>query len=250
MFGIFYKKEFLAMKKLSVDWLTSGLMDFEYKKYLLLAYLQEVRREFGEVKLYPALSDLVFHYQNLLNVKKNKTLLYEQFPQIISKADFERLTLEYEKIVKDDELMQVIEEIILFALPELKRVMKEGEDIYKYVEEHMVLSPVGIEPLRNEEGYLLLHFDGTEAVQVYLYQSTLFEPNEEYRTVRLNLLEEVEKRKTETYESVKVQLIKKYKDLPQPATFLIVAKVQCPLQETVVPIARRLLMKHLARWAA
>ena len=28
------------MEKLSKDWLTQGLIDFEYKKYVLMAYLQ------------------------------------------------------------------------------------------------------------------------------------------------------------------------------------------------------------------
>ena len=58
------------MKKLEKDWLTSGLIDFEYKKYILLAYLQEVKGNFDSNKLYPHLSDLIFHYQNLLDLKK------------------------------------------------------------------------------------------------------------------------------------------------------------------------------------
>lgn len=30
------------MKTLNHNWLTEGLIDFEYKKYILLSYLQEV----------------------------------------------------------------------------------------------------------------------------------------------------------------------------------------------------------------
>ena len=65
------------MEQLKVDWLTDGLIDFEYKKYVLLAYLKNVRANFDDKKLYPFMSDMVFHYQNLMTIKSNKSLLYE-----------------------------------------------------------------------------------------------------------------------------------------------------------------------------
>ena len=65
------------MTELSKDWLTQGLIDFEYKKYILLAYLKNVRQNFQGQILYPFLSDLVFHYRNLLSIRENKQLIYE-----------------------------------------------------------------------------------------------------------------------------------------------------------------------------
>ena len=53
------------MENLKDNWLTEGLIDFEYKKYQLLGYLQKVKDSFNRVELYPFLSDLVFHYRNL-----------------------------------------------------------------------------------------------------------------------------------------------------------------------------------------
>ena len=53
------------MEKLSKDWLTQGLIDFEYKKYVLMAYLQRVKTSFERIELYPFMADLVFHYRNL-----------------------------------------------------------------------------------------------------------------------------------------------------------------------------------------
>ena len=52
------------MKKLSPDWITEKHIDFEYKKYVLLAYLQEVNMNFEKTHLYPFLADLVDHYRN------------------------------------------------------------------------------------------------------------------------------------------------------------------------------------------
>jgi hypothetical protein len=41
------------MEKLKENWLTEGLIDFEYKKYVLLAYLKSVKESFSRVELYP-----------------------------------------------------------------------------------------------------------------------------------------------------------------------------------------------------
>ena len=58
------------MERLKHDWLTEGLMDFEYKKYILLAYLKDIREKFNKSQLYPFLSELIFHYNNLQKIKK------------------------------------------------------------------------------------------------------------------------------------------------------------------------------------
>ena len=61
------------MDSLKHDWLTEGLIDYEYKKYVLLAYLKDVSRRFNQSELYPFMSDLVFHYRNLIKVRESKT---------------------------------------------------------------------------------------------------------------------------------------------------------------------------------
>ena len=43
------------MKSLSETWFAEGYIDFELKKYTLLAYLQQVNKYFNENKLYPQL---------------------------------------------------------------------------------------------------------------------------------------------------------------------------------------------------
>lgn len=238
------------MKSLHADWLTSGWMDAEYKRYLVLAYLQEVRREFSAVRLYPALSDLLFHYQNLLKVKKSKDKLYDQFPQQLSRIDLEKLTIEYRKLIEDDELMQLIEQLVAFALPKLQAAISEGEDIYHFIEQHLAFSPLGIEPLWREEGYVLLHCQGESVVWVYVYRSRLYYGEEPYRDVRLDWVDMLTKSAAESYESLKMQLLRRRKDLPLPATFLVVSQLQCPLEPTLLPMVRKILMKHLDGQAA
>src|SRR6476620_610237 len=72
------------MKSLSETWFAEGYIDFELKKYTLLAYLQEVNKYFNENKLYPQLADVIFHYNNLVAFRENKKFLQEHFPKKLS----------------------------------------------------------------------------------------------------------------------------------------------------------------------
>ena len=65
------------MKQLSETWFAEGRIDFELKKYTLLAYLQEINKHFSENKLYPQLADIIFHYNNIVAFRENKKYLQE-----------------------------------------------------------------------------------------------------------------------------------------------------------------------------
>ncbi len=234
------------MKSLKSDWLTEGIIDFEYKKYILLAYLKEVRHYFSLNCLYPYLSDLVFHFRNLHRIQNNKMMLYEQFPGNISRADFEKLQLSYKKIVEDNDIMKEISDIIEFALIQFKGLLEEGKGIYEFVEENIELVPIGVSPLYDKEGYLLVEEQKNPNLEVYRYQVTIFESAEEkYQGVHTRLIETVEKSITTTYEYVKLMLVRRYKDMPNPATYLLTAKFTFPHNATLLPIAKRLLVKYI-----
>lgn len=236
------------MEKLSKDWLTQGLIDFEYKKYLLLAYLQSVKKAFDKVELYPFLADLVFHYRNLVAVKENKTLIRESFPKEISLEEFKKLELSYRALVEDDDIMSQLESIIEFAIPQIKDSLEEGTVIYEYVESQCEISPVGVTPLYANEGYLFVTQPPEKETKVYRYQVSIFEDSkEQLRSLNTQLIESVNKNPLYTYERIKLDLIKKYKDLPNPAAFLLLSRMKFPFAETLMPVAKRLFVKHLSQ---
>src|SRR5688572_28185478 len=221
------------MRTLPENWLTNGLLDFEFKKYQLLDYLSGVRSEFDEHKLYPVLTDLNMHYRNLLQVRENKKLIYEQFPQRISKADFEKLELIYEKIIADDETMQQIEEIMDYATPRFGNALTQGKEIFDYLEGNLEITPVGITPIYHDAGYLFLESFPKQETRLYKYQLSVFQNSyETYRGVHLDFLQSVRRGLTETYENLKLNLVRKDKSLPNPATFAVIAKVACPFEQS------------------
>ncbi len=236
------------MKTLNFNWLTDGVLDFEYKKYVLLAYLTAVKEEFAHKRLYPAFADLIFHYHNLLEIKQHKQLLYEKFPQKISRADFSKLEMMYKKIVQDDETMTIIEEIVQFALPQFDNLLANGKEIYEHLAQHIEILPIGITPFYADEGYVLLNEYADKDTKVYRYQISIFESmHEKYRGVNFEYLETVGYSLVNTYENIKVNLAKKYKNLPNPATFAVCAKIHCPLEYALLPITKRSLVQYVSK---
>src|SRR5687767_14885462 len=140
------------MKALSDTWFAEGYIDFELKKYTLLAYLQEINRYFNENKLYPQLGDVIFHYNNLAAFRDNKQFLQQHFPKRLTAVNMERLQLLYEQMIEDDELMEELETILQYALQKMDGTIKGGTEIYDFVEEKLNITPVGLVPLDSQEG--------------------------------------------------------------------------------------------------
>ncbi|NJM26436.1 MAG: hypothetical protein HC859_14115 [Bacteroidia bacterium] len=238
------------MDKLSKDWLTQGLIDFEYKKYVLLAYLKTVKASFDRIELYPFLADLVFHYRNLMAVKENKELIRDAFPKEISLEELRKLELSYQQLVEDDGVMSELGSIIEFAIPQIKGSLKEGSVIYDFVESKCEISPVGVTPLYAKEGYLFVTQHPERETSVYRYQMSIFEDSQEQlRSLNTMFVETFSKTPATTYERLKLDLIKNYSDLPNPAAYLILSKAKFPFSETLMPVAKRLFVKHLSQAA-
>jgi len=235
------------MENLKHDWLTEGLIDFEYKKYILLAYLKDIRSRFDMNELYPFVSDLVFHYRNILKVKESKKLMYENFPESLSKADFQKLQLVYKKVVKDGEVMQALDDIITYALPKIQSTLDDGKEIYEFVEENIEIVPVGLTAIYEKEGYLFINQDNASDVSVYRYEITLFEhADEKYRSMTTEFLMNDIKNISRTFEKIKIDLTKKFTELPNPATYLALSRLKFPLNETILPVAKRMLVRSIS----
>ena len=248
--GFTYSFQFVyrtGMDKLSKDWLTQGLIDFEYKKYVLLGYLNFVNNSFSKVELYPFMSDLVFHYRNLQAIKENKSLLRESFPKEISLEDFKKLEVRYKELIEDDTVMNELQSIIEFAIPQIQETIQDGSEIFEYVESQCEVAPIGVTPLYAKEGYLFVTQPPQNETNVYRYQVSIFEDaNEQYRSLNTEHLDTFNKSPLTTYESLKLNLIKQFKDLPNPATYLILSKMKFPFTATLMPVVKRLFVKQIS----
>jgi hypothetical protein len=234
------------MKSLRPNWFFEDLPDFEYKKYVLLAYLQDVHAQFTETRLYPALSDLVFHYRNLTSFVEQKQAIYNSFPERLTEIDMKNLRMAFSKVMSNDDLMNHLEEVVSYSIPELKKHLDEGKEIYDFIEKEINLSPVGILPIYRNEGYMLVRDGDIPEIKVYEFSVKFFQHDEKnFRSVQTQYLTSYKKSFVNTSENIKIDMIRSRKKLPNPATFSVESVFEFPLEETIIPLAKRMLMKYI-----
>lgn len=235
------------MTKLSKNWITDGHIDFEYKKYQLLAYLQETDRHFKAMKLYPVLSELITHYRDLNELNSEKTAISEVFPKTLDSIDFQKSKLNYRSVVPEDEVMKELSLITEFAIPKLVSQIEEGRTIYDYVEKQLEFEPVGIVPIYNKEGYILISRERKKEIYAFRYKSSLLQfAGEKFRSISMWLVSIFQRSLVNTVEKIKMDLIREIKELPNPATWRIHSQQEFPLEETLVPISKRILLKSIS----
>ncbi|MDB5013148.1 MAG: hypothetical protein JWQ25_1350 [Daejeonella sp.] len=236
------------MVSLSANWFIEGSIDFEHKKYLLLSYLKQINQSFHSTELYPDLTDLIFHYNNLVKFKKDKTVIQKAFPQRLTKADMEKMALTYEKMVQDDALMQEIEQIISYALSKMNPALQEGKEIYEFVQSRINIETIGVVPLFPYRGYMLLRNGDDKATHVYEYQVTIFESNFEKQSgISTTFVDRYVRSLIYTPEAIRKDLIHSRNSImPNPAVYHIESDISFPLEKTFLPLAKRSLVRYLA----
>ena len=233
---------------LSETWFLDGYIDFELQKYKLLAYLQEVNKYFNANKLYPQLADVIFHYRNISDFRENKRLLQNQFPKELSKVNMEKLELVYKEMLQDGDIMAELEDIVNYAMGKMKGTISSGTEIYELVEQQLYIEPVGILPLYKNEGYLLLRYKQNSEVKAYNYTISMLQASEaNYTAMKMEYIDSFTKNISVTYEQIKRQIINMIQTLPNPAVYFIESTLEVPLKETLLPIAKRALVRHISR---
>jgi len=235
------------MKSLSETWFAEGYIDFELKKYTLLAYLQHVNSYFNQNKLYPQLADIIFHYNNIVAFRENSRFLQEHFPKQLTEVNMKKLQLEYERIIEDSELMKELEDIVHYSAEKIKNTIKNGTEIYEFVEAKLNIEPVGLIPLDTNEGYLLICDGRFNTTVAYQYHLTIYENHDEkYRGIRTDFINQWIRSVSNSAENIKAELIRSYPQLPNPAVYNIETPLAYPMEETLLPIAKRSFVKYIS----
>lgn len=233
------------MVTLKKDWITDGLIDFEYKKYVLLAYLKQVEAHFDSTRLYPSLSDLIDHYKDALHLKTSNEEVVNAIPKTIDRFDLNKLRIIYKKL-EDEDLLSEIQLLINYALPAMERAIKKGKEIYEETEAQMSIEPIGIIPLYRDEGYVLMEHHSSRFTRVYQYHIKKFILlNEQMRGIYFKWVEGIKRGIGDSFERIKLRLIREQKDLPNPATFLIQTHQTLPLEETFIPLGKRMVLRSV-----
>ena len=140
----------------------------------------------------------------------------------------------------ESEYLMEMESITDYALPRFKNTIQEGEGLREEVEKSISIAPVGILPLYKNDGYLFLYEPTISETRIYQYNLTIYENNHEKRRgLKTFYIDTVKRSVVNTFENIKIDLVKRFRHLPNPATYLVESKFVLPLEETLLPIAKK-----------
>ena len=101
------------------------------------------------------------------------------------------------------------------------------------------------------EGYFFLSEGTYKDTHVYQYRLSFFEKHEEkYRSIRTEYIDCWQRNMINTYDNMKADLIKMKSELPNPAVYSIETELKFPMEETLLPIAKRSLVRYISNKAA
>lgn len=231
------------MKELGKDWLTEPAIDYEYKKYLLLAYIQQAEQELELLKLYPTSSDALLELDRmqayLACLMDNKTLL----PKELMRFDLKTVSPTYNTLYEAPEALQVITSIAEYAEEQLTGLVDKACQLREELENLIALEPIGVLPVKPEFGYLFI--EQPKAVEVFEYEIThvASTTNELYR-IKTSYYNSYSVTLTNTYSSIKTRLIKTG-TIANPGTFLVRSDYNLPVEETLLPLAKNRIKHYL-----
>jgi hypothetical protein len=233
--------------RLSLNLFTKVQDDLEKRQYLILAELKMISSQFQYYKIYPHLSELIQLRNTLTDIINRLSDLRNKFPKRIGKIDWVNKTIEHEVVFVDGTDLSAVEQLINWALPRIEGVIEEGAAIHEFVEKELLVEEVGIMPNYRDEGYFFLPDNQKKRLNLFRFEVSIFQSAEDqYRALKTHLLKSIEQGFTHLSPgSIKLDLIREVKDLPNPATFAFNTQLDFSFTHTILPVAKRKLMQTI-----
>ncbi len=221
--------------------------DRERREFLILEELRRLRAGFSQNRIYPSLAELIELRTTLKTIARRADEIRLLLPKRIRGIDLKQKTIDYEELhLEGDDLRSVVE-MIAWTVPHLESLIDEGRTIVDFVADHIRVEEVGILPAYLEEGYLMVPELRTSDLHVLRYEISIFTGSgERYRNLKT-----VEVRTipftavTATPAHIKSELIAAHRELPNPATYFFDTELDFPYVETILPIAKRKLLRQI-----
>ncbi|MDX1741408.1 MAG: hypothetical protein R3178_08955 [Rhodothermales bacterium] len=232
---------------LTLDLFLPAANDAESAQYRILSKLQLIREAFKYNSIYPYLSELIRIHKSVNSLVNGMAEIRDALPVRLSGVDLQNQVLIYEQRELDDSQLAAVEELMRWALPLIQEAIEEGRTIFEFVDDNMTLSEVGIVPSYVKEGYLLVPDRKAAELHVLRYElSVLVGVEERLQALRTTHLKTVPASSVRmSPAAIKLDLVTEHRDLPNPATYHFDTDLEFPFAETLLPVAKRKLMRYL-----
>ncbi len=237
------------MERLSLDTFIAAADDPELSQYRVLAALKVYSEMLRKNKLYPSFGELAELKNSINNLQKQKVILDELTKSEVNALDFDENGPVFEEDEDSEIKLNAVFAFIEWAIPSINTLLDEGKAIFDFVDKNTHISELGILPLYNKEGYFLIDDSIRNEVNVFRFEMFLVGPDSDPLTTLKSkflykLYNDTDYRLAP--EVIKLSLIERYPDLPNPPLYRIKNDSGFPFHETVLPVAKRKLMYMLA----
>lgn len=233
------------MIHLHQQWFYEPAIDFELKKYQILAYTQQALEQFDRKCLHPVLHELKMQCEVLQQFLNARQDLISNFKKELDNIDFENQKLVYKEEEQPDDPLNELEHIARYAYRKLNYLM----DIYRKLEselrQEITITEVGLLPRYRNEGYLLLLTNNGFEVHDF-HVSGIYNSHDTFRTISTNHYGTYDDTAFNTPEKIKLHLITENRSMPNPATYFLETQQELPVEETLLPLAKILLSEKLS----
>jgi hypothetical protein len=129
----------------------------------------------------------------------------------------------------------------------MKHTISDGTEIYEFVEKKLNIQPVGLIPLDPNEGYFFLCEGKSKNTWVYQYRLSFFEKHDEkYRSIKTEFIDVWQRTIVNSFPNIKAELIRNRSGFPNPAVYVVETSLSFPLEETLLPVAKRSLVRYIS----
>ncbi|MCU0424874.1 MAG: hypothetical protein MUF71_04530 [Candidatus Kapabacteria bacterium] len=232
---------------LSLGTFIRAVNDTERTRFEVLNGLKTIRSNFHHNKIYPDLSTLVELFEGLQSITQSADNLRAKAHRSVKEVNLEERKVIYDETPISDTDFEQIRDLILWALPLIQDAIEEGKTMFEFVDENLALEVVGILPSYLEEGYIFVPDNATSLLHVLKYEISIFTgANEKYRSLKTSVVKTLRQSPiVKPIQSMKLDLVREFPELPNPATYSFETDLEFPFQETILPVAKRRLLRHL-----
>lgn len=216
--------------------------DFEIKKYKILSVLKYHEERIRKYLLYPTLTELVNSLVILEGIVNKAVLNFDEheddkfFLNNIPASDF------------CDEDEDELTALIKWAGSSINKMLDEAIAIFEFAEKNIHIGQLSGRPGENSEGYFIIPNLECKMANIYRYETVVFNssgtPLSSVRTKHLISFSEKELRDNSADPAVKILM--DYINDKGASVLFCSTDVGLPYEETILPVAKKNLLKYLS----
>lgn len=232
---------------MDTDWLFQEPIDYEHKKYKLLAYFKKLDGLIDENKIYPMFTELSVHLASLQTVIKEKVLLYTN--KVFNTFDDEVLLKELEVKVPpilDKTEISEIDKILKLAAPKFLEYFEIVKSQWSYVYDSITIKiKKNAKNVQSPFGYMVYEDMKTNQIYVWEYLIKQIYPNSREYITNLNLIFSGNKKENKLNDIIETNSQFEPAEKKKVPVFVVKSLNDFPLEETLIPLFKRKVISYI-----